>query len=125
MRRALASLLIAVISLPLIMTVFVFVHFHLDRERIIKEVCVERFKPVEENCCKGSCHLEKQLKEPEGQEQGPKAPPRFEVRVEPAIIVGQHSCDLFLLATDRVFAIDRRAVVSVGYPAIDEPVPLS
>ncbi len=97
--------------------------FLLQRERITKEFCVQRFKPVEQNCCKGSCHLREQLNEPASPEQAPGTSPRMEVRVEPAIIVGLRPVTFELAAVTRAFAPSARWCVRVGYPSISEPVP--
>jgi hypothetical protein len=39
----------------------VFIHFNLNRAYIAQNLCVK--KDQADNCCKGSCHLKKQLKE--------------------------------------------------------------
>jgi hypothetical protein len=75
MRRTGSCLLILVMSLPLMLTAFVMVRFELERDRIIQEECVQRFKPVEQNCCKGQCHLEKQLRVTEDARADVPAPP--------------------------------------------------
>jgi len=41
--------------------VCIWVEFKLNQEYIAKTLCVQ--KEVEDNCCKGSCHLTKQLEE--------------------------------------------------------------
>ncbi len=50
-------------------TIFILINFQLNKEYISKNVCVQ--KEVKDNCCKGSCHLKKQLKEEEKKEQSP------------------------------------------------------
>jgi hypothetical protein len=42
---------------------FIVVNFNLNRNYIAKNICVKR--NIEGNCCQGSCHLKKQMKEDE------------------------------------------------------------
>ena len=46
---------------------FVYVNFEFNRDYIAKNLCVK--KDIEDNDCKGNCHLEKQLDKAEEQEQ--------------------------------------------------------
>ena len=123
MFRVLASLLIAAASLPFLMTAFVLVRFHVERERIIKEVCAQRSRPVEQNCCKGSCHLEKQLKDREGQKQSVPLPLRLELREEPAVAMNAREFRMVLAAAERLFGGDPVATARSGHPSIADPVP--
>jgi hypothetical protein len=41
--------------------------FYLERDRIAKELCVKKAEP--DNCCQGSCQLEKALEEDSNQHQ--------------------------------------------------------
>lgn len=50
-------------------TILILINFQLNKEYISKNLCVQ--KEVKDNCCKGSCHLKKQLKEEEKKEQSP------------------------------------------------------
>jgi hypothetical protein len=49
--------------------IFILINFQINREYISKNLCVQ--KKVKDNCCKGSCHLKKQLKEEEKKEESP------------------------------------------------------
>lgn len=49
--------------------IFILINFQLNREYISKNLCVQ--KKFKNNCCKGSCHLKKELKEEEKKEQSP------------------------------------------------------
>lgn len=49
--------------------IMILVNFQINKEYISKNLCVQ--KDVEDNCCKGSCHLKKQLDEEEKKEQSP------------------------------------------------------
>ncbi len=57
---------------------WVLLDFHLHRAEIIRTKCVERAKPIEKNCCKGSCHLKKELKKASGEQEKAPTEPRFE-----------------------------------------------
>ena len=123
MRSSIASLLIAVMSLPLVMTAVVMVRFQWERERIINEVCVQRDRPVEQNCCKGSCHLKKELEEQEGPERSPQAPHRIELRAEPAILLQPGVVVPDRSVMERSYGHEMEALVLNGHRSIDEPVP--
>jgi len=45
---------------------FILFHFLINQEEIAATLCVQ--KEVEDNCCQGSCHLNKQLEEQEKNE---------------------------------------------------------
>lgn len=47
----------------------VLINFQINKEYITKNLCVQ--KEVEDNCCKGSCQLKKQLDEEAKKEQSP------------------------------------------------------
>jgi hypothetical protein len=64
----------------------VVVHFHVKRAEIIATQCVERAKPVERNCCKGSCQLKKELKKASAATDAPTAPPRIEPYLPIAVL---------------------------------------
>ncbi|MBP6574894.1 MAG: hypothetical protein KA230_10615 [Flavobacteriales bacterium] len=123
MRRALAFLLIAATSLPILLTGFVLVRFQVQRDRIIQERCVQRALPEAEQTCHGSCHLKKQLAAAEAQQANVPAPPRFELRIEPAV-VGHPSVRIHVPeATARKFGPEGSVHLSYGYAATAEPVP--
>ena len=66
-------LLIILIGVSVILQSFskaiILVNFQFNKEYIAKNLCVQ--KEVKGNCCQGSCHLKKQLKEEDKQEQSP------------------------------------------------------
>ncbi len=123
MRRALAVLLITAMAMPMGLTAYVLVQFQLERDRIIKEVCVQRDRPLERNCCKGMCHLRKQLKAQEGEEHGPRSLPRIELREEPAVPVADRTVPLALRASERSFGPRPDPVFTPGFTRVAEPVP--
>jgi hypothetical protein len=75
-------------GLMLIAPDVVLIHFHLDRAEIIRTLCVERSKPLEKNCCKGSCQLTKRLDAASADTNGGEAPPRVELVEVIAIVDG-------------------------------------
>lgn len=123
MRRTLAVLLVLAITLPMVITACVLIRFHMDRDRIIREVCVQRARPIEQNCCKGMCHLRKQLKEQDGEERGPRSLPRIELREEPAITDDTVDQVPVLPACARTFGPEAAFGFAAGYRSITEPVP--
>ena len=70
----------------LFLPTMVLLHFHVKRAEIIATKCVERYKPVEQNCCKGSCHLKKQLEQADPVRNEPSAPPRIETTPLVAVV---------------------------------------
>ncbi len=122
MRRIWSCLLIAAMALPFALTGLVLTRFHLERERIIREACVQRFLPVEQNCCRGTCQLEKRLQEHGlGERQAPT--PRIELRVEQAIV---HALRAWVIVPEvyaRGFAPERGDHLAAGHPSPIEPVP--
>jgi hypothetical protein len=47
----------------------IFVNFQVNKEYIAKNLCVK--KAIQNNTCKGKCHLKKQLQEAEKKDQSP------------------------------------------------------
>lgn len=52
------TLVVALLA-PIVMRDVVLIHFYLNRDRIAKELCVE--KENAKSCCKGTCQLNKEL----------------------------------------------------------------
>ncbi len=67
MKQIVTILLATLILLQPFSKVWIYVSFKINQERIAKTLCVQ--KEIKNNCCKGKCHLEKQLKEADTQEQ--------------------------------------------------------
>lgn len=70
-----SATLVLALLFGLLLPSAILLHFQVNRTEITRTRCVERFKPIEKNCCKGSCHLRKELKKaaPEGSKD-PSAP---------------------------------------------------
>lgn len=52
--------------------IIIYANFELNRDYIAKNLCVKKDEP--NNCCKGSCHLKKELDKEEKKEQSPANP---------------------------------------------------
>jgi len=79
-------MLMLLVGLGLFLPSLVLLHFHMKRAEIIVTKCVERFKPVEQNCCKGSCHLKKQLEQADTDTNESSVPPRIETTALVAVV---------------------------------------
>jgi len=121
--RKLVRLVLLVYVVTLLAPAAVVTVFLVQRDRIIKESCVERFKPVEQNCCKGSCHVRKQLKEQEGPQETPGSPSRIELRVEPAVVAAIGSGHLHIPSAAVCFGPAQDGSVLAGHAPVTEPVP--
>lgn len=116
--------LIAMMALPFVLTATIIVRFHLERDRIIREVCVQRAVPEAKRTCHGQCHLKKQLDEEK--EAGPAdASPslRVELRVEPAITHDARTWSIDPAASLRCYGPALSAPLPEGFLSLADPVP--
>ncbi len=67
MKQIVTILLVTLIILQPFSKVWIYVSFKINQDHIAKTLCVK--KEIKNNCCKGKCHLKKQLKEADEQEQ--------------------------------------------------------
>ena len=68
MRVRLASLLLLMAYLSIwLKPLFPYIDYELNREYIIKTLCIERYKEV--NTCQGQCHLDKEIEKNSSQEE--------------------------------------------------------
>jgi hypothetical protein len=72
MKYLFVILIVSGILMQNISKVIILINFHLNREYIAKNLCVQ--KEVEDNCCQGSCHLKEKLEEQDKKEQTPAVP---------------------------------------------------
>lgn len=122
MRRTVAGFLVVAMALPFVLTATVLVRFHLERDRIIKELCVQRALPEAEQTCHGQCHLKKKLQVQEAPQDLP-ALPRLELRMEPAVN-GHVGIPLSIpQARSRSFGPEEQYRMGAGYPSLSDPVP--
>lgn len=66
MKKLFILLIIPLLLLQIGSKSLILIHFLINREEIAATLCVQ--KEVENNCCQGSCHLNKQLEEQEKNE---------------------------------------------------------
>lgn len=122
MRRTVAGFLVLAMALPFVLTAAVLIVFQLERDRIIKERCVQRALPAAEQTCHGQCHLKKRLQAQEAPQDVP-AQPRLELRMEPAIS-GHAGIALSIpQARSRSFGPAAQFREGEGYPSLADPVP--
>ena len=67
MKNSLAILLVGLILLQPFNKVWILISFKLDQERIAQTLCEQR--EIKNNTCEGKCHLEKQLKKADQEDQ--------------------------------------------------------
>jgi len=99
----------------------VLVNFTLNRAEITLTKCVERFKPIEKNSCKGSCHLKKEMKKAAGEEGDAPAAPRLET-VEIIALPPTERTEAFAQATVASYPLLRESVL-LGHRASVDHVP--
>lgn len=122
MRRTVAGFLVVAMAMPFVLTATVLIRFHLERDRIIKELCVQRALPAAEQTCHGQCHLMKQLQAQEAPQDLP-ALPSLELRMEPAISSHAGISLSIPQARSRWYGPDVRYGRGAGYPSLADPVP--
>ena len=76
---ALLAIYIAVLCAPFVITL----GFVLDRDRIARDLCVQRAVPKGERTCHGQCHLMKRLLVEKGGRTAPAAPLLLPEKIQP------------------------------------------
>lgn len=105
LKPVLGITLVLALLFGLFLPSLVVLEFHMNRAEIIRTKCVQRALPEERNCCKGSCHLKKELKKVEASTEDEPQAPRIE--------------SVELLATlPSVCAIGIRPVMERTYPGV-------
>ncbi len=123
--RAFAPTLILLWLLAYAAPSWVVVRFHMDRERIVLEECVQRGVPLKERTCFGQCHLVKKLNDLEKQEQG-GVPGTVTVKWEPEAmftaisLLSPASLDLV-----HVHRVEQASALLSRTPKVQEGVPRS
>ncbi|MCU0320288.1 MAG: hypothetical protein MUE88_09460 [Flavobacteriales bacterium] len=87
MRGIAASLFALMVGLILAPAILV-VEFHADRDRIARELCVQRDVVEDMRTCHGECQLSKRLRALEHEANAPFPMERLESRFEPQVPVG-------------------------------------
>jgi hypothetical protein len=65
LKQIVTILLATLILLQPFSKICIYVSFKINQDRIAKTLCVQ--KEIKNNCCKGKCHLEKELKKADEQ----------------------------------------------------------
>ena len=79
MKQIVTILLATLILLQPFSKICIYVSFKINQDRIAKTLCVQ--KEIKNNCCKGKCHLEKELKKADEQQQK-QLPPSLKEKSE-------------------------------------------
>ena len=79
MKQIVTILIDTLILLQPLSTICIYVSFKINQDRIAKTLCVQ--KEIKNNCCKGKCHLEKELKKADEQQQK-QLPPSLKEKSE-------------------------------------------
>jgi hypothetical protein len=77
-KRCAGAVIAGAVVWAIVLPSLVLLNFHLHRAEIVRNKCVERYKPVEQNTCKGACHLKKQLARAADPVQKERPAPRVE-----------------------------------------------
>lgn len=109
-------------AMALLYPVSFLVQFELDRERIARELCVQREVAEETRTCHGQCHLTKKLKP--FQEDTPQSaiPETTVVTVLPGftVVTQDHT---FIPCIERIAFSRYNAAIAEGHTGIIEQVP--
>ncbi|MBL8003425.1 MAG: hypothetical protein JNL05_15835 [Flavobacteriales bacterium] len=104
---------------------WVLLRFELDRDRIVREECVQRGVPLEERTCFGQCHLVAELNDLKDKEAGQGAP-QLASKWEPeAPAKDDHSEFLSNESVAPNMAPMRAEGLLSGHPRVAEGVPWS
>jgi len=116
MRVVAASLFVLMVGL-LLAPALVLVEFHADRERIARELCVQREVMEEMRTCHGECQLSKRLRALEHEADTPFPMERIELRFEPLVpLDGALTMDLPIAST--------RAFPNCAAALLERPLPV-
>jgi hypothetical protein len=118
MRGVAASLFVLMVGL-LLAPALVLLEFHADRERISRELCVQREVVEEMRTCHGECQLSKRLRALEHEADAPFPMERIELRFEPLVpLDGALTLDL-PIASARAFPNCAAALLERPLPVPD------
>jgi len=123
--RPLAPLLCALWLLAYAAPSWVVLHFRFERDRIVREECVQRGVPLAERTCFGHCHLVRELNAWKDREDRSGAPVTM-TKWEPEALPCDEGPDAALKSgplTHR--SMDRIIAISAGFPTGPEGVPRS
>ena len=118
-----AALLLWLYACTLLVPFGICMEFVIEKERIARDLCVQRAEPEEQRTCHGQCHLAKKLKTSAGTEQQRvPAPPDFRFEVQ---FVVTHGSPRFLAADPAIapFGPARDMGTCGGFVRCPEVVP--
>lgn len=118
MKRLLAILFLLSLIIAEFGATGVWLKFHVEREQIIKELCIERDLLPEMQTCKGNCYLSKQLKKAT---HGPDHPADFTIFDYTAELIFEEELCIFDHVI-RQYGQDVFLPLS-GHSICEEPVP--
>jgi hypothetical protein len=82
----------------------VLLEFHVHRDSIERELCVQRDVMESMRTCHGECQLAKRFKALEQESEAEFPTERIEVRLEPRVPISEEAAVLFQDVTERLFA---------------------
>ncbi len=119
--RATCITILLVTGLTLFVPVCILLQFQLDKERIARELCIQREVAEETRTCHGQCHLTKQLK-PLQEDIPQNALPETVVTVLPGFTVTTQDQG-FIRRIERIVFSRYNAAIAEGHTGIIEQVP--
>ena len=122
MRRLTAAFLTLLMALPWLLPCGVLVGWGLERERVRKELCVQREMADSVRTCNGECVLMKRLKKAEDAERNAK-PPLVQLRMEPAVPHADENAAVIHFTANQLHYPKLRAALRDGHVRFTEPVP--
>jgi hypothetical protein len=118
--RTTSITIILIMGLTLIIPMCVLVHFQLDRDRIAKELCVQREVAEETRTCHGECHLRDQLK-PLQADEPQQAPVETNVlSLIPVFMPGDPYRPFFSPTSEKDFGMLRITLAEGHYGTIEQ-----
>ncbi|MBK6777777.1 MAG: hypothetical protein IPG74_18730 [Flavobacteriales bacterium] len=121
MRGAAQLVLLALYIGQLLAPALIIADFIVDRERIERELCVQRERAADVRTCHGECHMVKQLRAAE-EAAAQHAPPALPMKVQPEWFVDRADEPVFGEGIDLHWPRIVQAVPA-GERAAAEPVP--
>lgn len=122
MHRFAAVLLTVLIALPWLLPCGVLINWRLERERIRKELCVQREMADSMRTCHGECVLMKRLKQAEDTERNAR-PPLVQWRMEPAVPQADERWNMVPPAAGDMQYSHPLVLLAAGHVRRAEPVP--
>lgn len=97
-------------------------HFLLEKDRIARDLCVQRMVPEAMRTCHGQCYVMRQLQQAEQHERDLPGDLRA-LRLDEAMVDRRHALHMPLMPPVELFRRTDRPATSDGYPGCTDPVP--